>query len=65
MGGIRKRGRVPEHTREQSVLVFFLYQVFLLFKRGVFLKGDFQYFLQMQNWNRGSARPHLTTQNQE
>lgn len=52
--GMKKRGKVPECMREQTVLVLFLYQSFVLFKRGVLLKRDFQYFLKLSlwNWNR-------------
>lgn len=36
MGGMKKKGEVQEYVSEQTVLVLFLYQGFLLFKGGIF-----------------------------
>lgn len=47
MCGMKKKGEVPECMREHTVLVLFLYQGVVLFKGGVLLQGDFQFYLQV------------------
>lgn len=42
MGGMKKKGEVQEYMREQTLLVLFLYQGFVLFKGGFLLQRDFQ-----------------------